>query len=252
MTLHLGKRDHVHDPRDLLLARYTAELPPLPSGPLGHANLLPADGWGMLGNDTAGDCVWAGGDHEEMLWNAEAKRTVTFTTDDAIGDYSACTGYNPADPSTDQGTDMRTAMLYRKSTGLLDATGKRHKIEAFTALAAGDLNQIKTSLLLFSVAAVGIQFPGYAMDQFNAGQPWTVKRGSIEGGHYVPVVYFDPTTGYFWCVTWGRIQLVTPAFLAKYMDEAYAPLAVDARKRGKTLDGFNYTELKADLRSLAA
>lgn len=246
--LKLGKQPHRHDPRDLLLARYTAALPPVPAGPLGHYDVIAHDGWGLLGNDGAGDCVWAGGDHEHMLWNAARGKTVTFTDANALGDYSACTGYNPADPSTDRGTDMRNAMLYRKKTGLIDANGKRHKIEAFTALAAGDANQIRQAVYLFSVAAVGIEFPASAMDQFNAGKPWTVVRSSIEDGHYVPVVGWDGT--WFYCVTWGRLQPVAPAFLAKYMDEGFAPLAVDQRKRGKTPEGFNYTQLKADLKAL--
>lgn len=250
--LYLGKTDHTHDPRDLLLTRYTTELT-VPAGPLGHAPLLPHDTWGMLGNDGAGDCVWAGGDHEEMLWAAESGKIVSFTTDDALGDYSACTGYNPDDPTTDRGTDMRNAMTYRRKTGLQDSRGRRHKIEAFAALAAGDLNHVKTSIWLFSVASVGIQFPVSAMDQFNAGKPWTVVRNSkVEGGHYVPVVYWDPDTGWFWCVTWGRIQLVAPQFFATYMDEGFSPLSAAPRKRGKTLEGFDYTQLKADLKAIAA
>ncbi|HET6908180.1 MAG TPA: hypothetical protein VFH54_02490, partial [Mycobacteriales bacterium] len=75
-SLYLGKTDHVADPRDLQMVTYTT-LPALPAGPLGHWTLLPADGWGMLGNDAAGDCVWAGGDHEEELWHAETGRHVT-------------------------------------------------------------------------------------------------------------------------------------------------------------------------------
>lgn len=259
VTLHLGKTDHVHDPRDLLMARYTAALG-VPAGPLGHRELIPADGWGMLGNGPdpsvspdfagAGDCVFAGGDHEVMLWNAERGKAVTFTGADSIADYSAVTGYNGT-PATDRGTDMRTAMLYRKSTGLRDSAGKRHKITAFAALAAGDLNQVKQAIWLFSVAAVGIQFPSYAMDQFNAGLPWSVRRsGSIEGGHYVPVVGYDPTADLFFCVTWGRLQPVTPGFLAKYMDEGYAPLSSEARKHGRTLEGFDYRQLKADLTAI--
>src|SRR3954453_12473384 len=35
-------------------------------------------GWGMLGNDNYGCCVWAGAAHETMLWNAAADRKVAF------------------------------------------------------------------------------------------------------------------------------------------------------------------------------
>jgi hypothetical protein len=253
MTLYFGKLPHAHDPRDLLLTRYTAELPPLPDGPLGHPDLIPADGWGMLGNDAAGDCVWAGGDHEHMLWNAEAGRTVTFSQDTAFADYSAVTSYNPADPSTDRGTNMRDAMLYRQQTGLIDTTGQRHRIAAFTALGAGNLIQIKQSLHLVSVAAVGIQVPSTAIDQFHAGQPWSVVAGaSIEGGHYVPIVGYDPATNLYKGVTWGRIQLIEAAFLATYMDEGFAPLTDEMLAGGKSLEGLDLASLLADLADLAA
>jgi len=250
-TLKLGKLPHRHDPRDLLLTRYTADLPPLPAGPLGHDGLLPADGWGMLGNDTVGDCVFAGSDHEHMLWNAEAGKTVTFTTANALADYSAVTGYNPNDPNTDRGTDMRNAMLYRQQTGLQDANGRRHKIAAFTALGAGNLVQIKQSLHLFSVASVGIEVPTTAMDQFNQGKPWdVVRRAKIEGGHYVPVTYYDPASNLYHAITWGRVQLVTARFLATYMDEGFAPLTREMMRRRKSIDGFDFTALQQDLKAL--
>jgi len=258
VTLHLGKTPHVDDPRDLKLASYTAALPTLPPGPLGHDRTVATDAWGMLGNgpdDTvtpgfqgAGDCVWAGGDHETILWNLERGRKVTFTGACAIGDYSACTGYRIGDPSTDNGTDVRTAMGYRRSKGLRDATGRRHKITAYTALHPGDLTQIQQSLYLFGVAAIGIEFPTSAMDQFNAGKPWeVVSRSKTEGGHYVPIVYYDPTTGLYDCITWGRRQPVTARFLTKYMDEGYAPLTIEDQTRGRTVEGFDLATLQQDL-----
>jgi hypothetical protein len=68
----------------------------------------------MLGNDTVGDCVLAGGGHETMLWNREAGKTVPFTAANSIKDYSAITGYAPADPSSDKGTDMEIADAYNR------------------------------------------------------------------------------------------------------------------------------------------
>lgn len=249
--LYLGKTPATEDTRDLKLVRYTETLPPLPDGPLGHQSLIGTDAWGMNGNNRAGDCVWAGAAHETLLWNVERHRQVTITDDDSLADYTAVTGYNPDDPSTDRGTDMRNALIYRRKTGIRDSTDRRHKIHAFTALDAGNLDQIKQSVWLFSVAAVGIEFPTTAMDQFNAGKPWSVVSGaSIEGGHYVPVVGYDPTAGMFLCVTWGRLQPVEAAFLVKYCDEAFAPLSSENRLRGKTLEGFDATQLAADLAGL--
>jgi hypothetical protein len=151
------------------------------------------------------------------------------------------------DPSTDQGTDMTEAASYRRKTGVMSADGKRHKTLAYLAVKRTNL---KTAAYLFGAIGVGIQFPASAMDQFNAGQPWSyVPFSKIEGGHYVPLVGFDGK--YFLVITWGKIQRVTPAFLARYCDEAIAYVSAERLLAdGKTLDGFNLTQLLTDLRSL--
>ena len=77
VKLKLGKKAATYDKRDLLFAQYrTTEA--LPSHPkhFGHEKLVGASAWQMLGNGPdntvssgfkgAGDCVFAGGDHETM------------------------------------------------------------------------------------------------------------------------------------------------------------------------------------------
>lgn len=247
--LRLGKTPATHDPRDLLLGRYVLEreIPALPTTDLGHPEHFPVE-WGMLGNDSYGDCVWAGGDHEQMLWAAMAGALVTFTDANAEADYTAVTGFDPRDPSTDQGTNMRDAMNYRRKTGLIDAAGNRHKIGAFVALQPGNVTQLKQCIWLFGAVAIGFEFPGSAMDQFNAGQPWTVVKGAqIEGGHYVPGVLYHAEQDMFEVVTWGRRQLVAPSFLQKYMDEAYGVLSEEMLTGGRSLEGFDLATLQQDL-----
>ena len=114
--MKLGKKSFIEDKRDLLYRNYrlAAVLPSRPKT-FGHQNLI--SNWGMLGNDTVGDCVVAGSCHETMLWTAEGGKPATFTDANAISDYSAITGYNPNDPNTDQGTVVRDALLYRQKTG---------------------------------------------------------------------------------------------------------------------------------------
>ncbi len=246
----LGKKPAAPDSRDLMLAHYLdlAALPPIPPV-FGHQAAVPV--WGMLGNDQWGDCVWAGAAHETMLLNTLAKRLVRFTNASVLADYSACTGFNPNDPSTDQGTDMRAAAKYRKKVGVADGLGHRHKIGAFVALAPGDLVHLDAAMYLFDGAVgIGIQFPGSAMDQFNAGEPWDVVPGAtIEGGHYIPGVAKLPN-GNYGCVTWGKVQEVTPRFLHAYMDEGFAYLSSEARTHGVTPEGFHRAQLLADLAAL--
>lgn len=219
---------------------------PTPPAVFGHQDLIKS--WGMLGNDQVGDCAIAGPDHETMLFNAEAGKHVVFTTSDALSDYSAITGYDPNDPSSDQGSNVADVAAYRRKVGMIDANGTRHKIAAYVELER--VSQIALAAYLFTAAGIGIQVPETAQEQFQAGQPWTVVRGAqIVGGHYVPVVG-RVENGNFIVVTWGALQEVTPEFLTEYVDEAYAYLSTEDLLHGHTLDGFAVDQLKADLAAL--
>lgn len=247
LGMKLGKQPATHDDRDLTLAAYTKKKLPVPPATFGHYPAVTA--WGMLGNDTHGDCVWAGAAHETMVWNAAHGVSATFDDAHVLADYSAVTGFDPSDPNTDQGTNVRTALNYRRQVGIQDSTGGRHKIGAYLALAPGDMIELLRSAYLFGAVGIGIEFPQSAHDQFNAGQPWTVVSGSpVEGGHYVPVVGAD--LHYVYVVTWGRVQRVTKGFLRKYCDEAFALLSVEYLSHGLSPEGFDLAQLQADLKSL--
>ena len=227
---------------------------PTPPAEFGHEALVTeiyAMQWGLLGNDSVGDCVVAGGGHETMAWNAAGGLIVPFSTPNTLADYSAITGYDPADPSTDQGADMQVAAAYRQKTGLLDAAGNRHKVGAYLAVDPGDLEMLLTAAYVFEAVGVGITFPQSAMDQFNAGQPWDAVAGSpIEGGHYVPGL--ARRGGMFKFITWGAEQLATDAFLAANNDENVVYLSPDMLAGGKSLEGFDLAQLTSDLAALTA
>jgi hypothetical protein len=248
--LALGRKAATYDHRDLHFAHYTTTvLPPVPPV-FGHDNLIPGDGWGMLGNDSVGDCVFAGAAHETMLWAAEHQLPAPMDAATVLGDYSAVTGYNPANPATDQGTDVRQAMAYRRNTGIADATGKRHRISAYLALEPGNYTQLLEACYLFGAVGVGINFPSSAMDQFNKGRTWSVVHGAhIEGGHYIPVVAHRGTIR---LVTWGREIGMTRGFYAKYCEEAWAILSPEHfdPTTGKSPEGFDGQQLAADLAAL--
>lgn len=248
--MKLGRKPYIPSKKDLLYRNYRgAALPPIPKS-FGHQSLV--SNWGMLGNDTVGDCVIAGADHETMLWTEEGSSESSFTTANAISDYSAITGYNPNDPNTDQGTDVRIALKYRQNTGMIDVSGSRHKIAAYLLLDQSNLlNELLEATYLFSAVGIGINFPASAMDQFNNGQPWSVVQGSqIEGGHYVPVVGYDGA--YIYCVTWGQVQKMSVDFLTTYCEEAWAVLSQEfINGKGVSPEGFNLAQLQADLAAIS-
>jgi hypothetical protein len=131
----------------------------------------------------------------------------------------------------------------------VDAAGKRHKIAAYLSIKPGDLAEHKLALYLFGAVGIGIQFPQSAMEQFNAGKPWSVKSSSkVVGGHYTPMVAYR--SGYFEVVTWGKVQRVTTGFLKKYGDESVVYLSEEMLTNGKSPEGFDLKALQADLAAL--
>lgn len=214
----------------------------------GHDGLIGDTAWGMLGNDSYGDCVFAGAAHETMLWNAMAGRTVSFTDKAVLSDYSAVTGFDPSKPDTDQGTDMEEAAAYRRKTGVVDAAGVRHKVGAYLALEPGSVEHLYLAAYLFGAVGIGIEFPSSAMDQFDKGKVWSVVRGAqVEGGHYIPLI---AKHGHLICVTWAKEQPMTAGFFGKYCDEAVAYCSEEMLTSGKSPEGFNMDQLKADLAAL--
>lgn len=221
-----------------------AVLPKVPET-FGHEHLVTE--WGMNGNDTVGCCVFAGAAHETELWNREAGRPVVVDTAATLADYSAVTGYDPSDPTTDQGTDMQVAASYRRRVGIVDSMGLRHRVAAYVALTQGDPDELASSAYVFGAVGVGLRMPGYAMDEFAAGKPWAVRHGNpkIEGGHYVPVV--GRSGGNFHVVTWGKVQQMTEGFYRRYCDEAVVYFSTEFLTAGVSPEGFDRAGLLRDL-----
>ena len=242
-TPKLGKLAAKYDHRDLLMAKYLdmSKLPPIPDQ-FGHEDKI--SDWGMLGNSDYGCCVWSGAAHETMLWNSEVGRTASFTDASVLSDYTAVTKFNPADPGTDQGTDLHAAMQYRRNTGVVDATGRRHKIGAYIWLEPGNVQHLLAAVYLFGAVGVGFMFPDSAMDQFQSGKPWAVVPGpSPNEGHYVPVIANRKN---LIAVTWGALQEMTFSFYAKWNDESAAMISAEFLTSGKTPEGFDVKSLVAD------
>jgi hypothetical protein len=254
-SLKLGKQAATEDPKDLVFAKYVdaSQLPQAPAE-FGHESLFPPKGWGMLGNDEWGDCAWAGPAHETMLLTKEDENPASFTTQGVLSDYSAGTGFNPnagapGENPTDRGSQVRDVLKYRRTTGVIDATGNRHKIGAFVKLHIGNVEHILQALYIFEVVGIGFLFPDFAMDQFHRGEPWDVKPGAPAPteGHYVCAVGKRANID---VVTWGALQQMTIPFFEEYCDEAWAYISTETLNNGHMVNGFNLEQLEADLKAL--
>lgn len=256
--MKFGKLPARREAYKLRLADYldpAAVLPKIPPA-FGHYGLVSS--YGMLANDKVGDCVIAGALHETQIWNATQAEIVPVSDECALANYSAITGYDPSqtdaqgDNPTDQGTDVQVAAQWRVTNGITDAAGRVHKIAAWVFVDPQNLPELKAAAYLFEAIGVGYQLPASAIDQFEQGQPWTpVRDARIEGGHYVPLVGWKADCGVG--ITWGERELISPAFIGEYADEAVAYLSLeDVNRHQKSPEGFDLAALRADLVALEA
>ncbi len=251
MQFKLGKKPARPDAVLLKAASYF-DLSALPKVPAHFGHPWVVRVWGMLGNDFCGDCVWAGAAHETVLLHADAPTIVpTFTSKTVMADYSAVTGFNPHDMSTDQGTDVQEAAEYRQKTGIVDILGHRHKIDLYAEMRCGDLEQLAMLTYLNAVTGIGVQLPSSAEYQFNRAEIWDVIPGAhTVGGHYIPCVGRN-SLGQFLFVTWGRLQAATGRWVQEYMDEGVAYLSrARLGKLGLSPQGFNEAQLTDDFKQV--
>jgi hypothetical protein len=239
----LGKKPAVQDPRTLKLSRYlTGTLVPPPVAHWGHG--LP---FTMLSNDVYGDCVEAAYAHHVQVWCDRAGNPFVPTDAEALGAYSAMTGFNPADPSTDQGTDMLTACKYWQATGMAG-----HEVTAYLSVPPQQQAEVKTSVAFYGGLYLGVQLPLSAQSQ--VGATWTVVTGPDAvagswGGHAIAVTGYDENI--LWACTWGKLQALTWDWLSVYGDEAFVLLSRDWQETsGTSPSGLAWGQLQADLANL--
>lgn len=201
----------------------------------------------MYANDRYGDCVWAMFGHVlQAVTTYGQGRTTTVDVSALLKGYTEVTGFHPDDPATDQGTVIQDGLDYWRKTGIAG-----HKIVAFAEVDHTDLDMIHTAIYLFGAVLVGINFPAAAMDQFNRHQPWDVVAddGGIQGGHAIPVGYYDTTTERV--VTWGRVQRMTPEFWGKYVEEAWVVITPEwVNTTGESPGGIDLHGLGEDFAAL--
>jgi hypothetical protein len=245
-TMKLGKLPVRTDVRTLRLARYvdTAKLPAPPPAfdETGHV-----PDWPMYANDTIGDCTCAAAGHMIEAWTAAATGTAVEVTQQDV--LTAFDHVKVVDPQTgEEGAVELDVLKYWRKTGV-----GGHRIGAFAGVAIHDHELVKTATYLFGGVYLGIALPLTAQRQ--EVWDWT---GSLAGdaapgswgGHAVDVVRYDDDTLTF--VTWGALKQMTWPFWDRYVDECYGLLSQDFIAGGRSPEGFDLDELKADLALVTA
>ncbi len=243
-TMKLGKHPARHDPRTLQLAGYLDSALPAPPARVDFAGKVA--NWPMMKNDTVGDCTCAAAGHMIEQWTTYtgAPRVLDDTT--IIAAYSAITGYQPGNPSTDHGANELDVLKFWRKKGI-----GGDKIAGFVALEPGNHHHIKDAVNIFGNCYIGVALPLSAQGQ----TAWSVPPGGATGtgapgswgGHAVPVVGYDDR--FLSVVTWGKLLQMTWQFWDTYCDEAYAVLSRDwiDKAKGATPSGFNWKQLEIDL-----
>jgi len=204
----------------------------------------------ILGNDQYGDCVEAAAMHFAQNETANTGDPLTPTTEQTLALYTAVTGFNPSDPSTDQGTDPETLLAYWKSTGIPinDASGKEvmHTITGWASLDITSWAQLRYAAYTFGGLFLAINCPQSAEDNTNN---WNVIPGSpIVGGHGINMT----GQGALGCKidSWGLVIPATQAFMRNYLVSAFAVVTPFwLNKQSKSPSGLDLDGLLAAMKA---
>lgn len=246
LSRKFGKLPPRTDRRTLKMARYLT--PALVPPPAAVSWFKAATDFGVMLNDDIGDCTIAALGHAIQIWTLNLAGEITVPDADILAAYENWCGYDPSDPSTDQGGIELDVLNSWRNSNLAG-----HKLLAYADPSPNTKLHIQQAIYLFGGVYIGLNVPQSAMDQLNAGQPWTVAPddGGILGGHavFVPAYDADGLT----CITWGLPQKMTWDFWNAYCDESHALLSQDWLS-SKNLDptGVNLAQLQNDLEGVTS
>jgi hypothetical protein len=245
-NMKLGRKAIVTDTRTLRLRKYLT--PSLPNPPDSHTWLKGVTGFGEMGNDQLGDCICAACGHSDQVWSMNNGPMNTLPDKTIVGAYENWCGYQPGNPSTDNGGVILDVLNDWHNSDLGGV-----QLSAFMSATPGALKTIQQAIMLFGFVMIGLDLPITAQTQkvwdYIPSGGANAQPGSW-GGHCVIVPAFDGdprTVHHFTCISWGQPISMTKAFWLEYVDEAYTLLSPAwMSAAGKSPTGFDLQQLLAD------
>lgn len=148
----LGKKAPRHDPRTLKLSSYFfgPKLPEIPSRKYWYDGVK----YGMYKNDIYGDCTCASACNFVRSWSKNTNVEIDLPDEAALEAYKAITGFDPEDPSTDNGAVELDVLKYWQKTGI-----GGHQIKAFVSVNVKHREELKAAIALFGGVYVGLGMP---------------------------------------------------------------------------------------------
>ena len=173
--------------------------------------------FGMMLNDNLGDCTIAGLGHSIQIASLATGILDTPPDSTILAGYENLCGYDPNNPSTDQGGVETDILSSIQTSGFSD-----RKLLGWVSPDPSNIDHLKKAIFYFKSLYTGVELPLSAQ---NAGL-WDVVDGPNGvaggwGGHCMVLPKYDEN---FTFITWGALQEVTPAWLAAYLDEAHVLL----------------------------
>jgi hypothetical protein len=218
-----------------------------------YADKLPAN-TGMYLNDTLGCCTISAIYHMLQLMSVNSWGVETVEPDACcLMTYEAACGYDPSNPSTDQGGVEQDVLTYLLNTGAVTGMNEEthHKIMAFIETDVRNLDDIKRTIYECGCAYIGFQVPQSIMPA-NAPPPgiWDVGGDqTILGGHAIILTGYDNQG--FYLISWGQKYLMTFDFFTAFTEEAYAIADREfITATGKSPLGLTIAELEAQMQGL--
>jgi hypothetical protein len=215
------------------------------------------------GNDTLGDCVLAEEAHFVGVMTGNAGTLYAYTADQTIAAYSAITGYDPVDPSTDQGTDPIVDLNYWCAHPYADGT----TLAGYAEVDATNQAEVQFAISAFGNLKIWGGLPDAWTNPFPSGNGfvWDVATPDMRQGHCIGscaynsnnVAIVGANSQGVQVMTWGYIGTITWAAFPKFCsDAAGGGCAVRIttdwvnKNSGQTPSGLAYADLINDFNKL--
>lgn len=251
MTYRLGKKPPRHDDRTMLFQEFKGSLPPAPAA-ADFMSKVPS--WPMFLNDTESDCAEAAMAHQQMGWTWYAGKGIVPTVGSVQKAYEVIGGYVPGDASTDNGSDLLTALTYYRKLGV---------IAAFMKLKTGNWKELQQSIATFGGVYIGIALPDAFVPEGPGAPDWTsiswVWQDGMtpdpNNGHCIPAMKYGATFlgNFAKFVSWGAVMGMDQETYENASDEAYAIVSNEFIEADKlSPSGFNLAGMIARLAEITA
>lgn len=218
-----------------------------PLGTVADWTVMMQSAWGMLGNDNYGDCVYADTGHTIELWTSTASNAVLVTTGEALAMYSRDTGFTPAIPDSDRGSDPIQACADWQKKGYI-VGGIAHKIDAYVQVNLQNHDHVKSAIdLTGHIRVCWSNFPDGWMNAMN----WDVANAfnPTGDGHDTPAYGYDDQG--IIIITWGSKRHATWAALDEFGDLGLCELSKDwIDAQGQSPAVFSWDQLMIDLKKV--